>query len=328
MLVRASLAHPAVSVREGALQVLQVVGLPDGTHTQTALQKARQMAADRSLSEAQRAKAIEFLALQNPKPYTSFLKSLINPREPLPVQLAALHTLNALPDQTVSLYVVQQWPTLTPELRDAAINTFMADTARISLLLDAVEAGTIQPANIGWPRSVGLMAQSDKHLRDRARALLTKKDDQRKEVLARYQAALDLKGNQDQGKMVFQQSCALCHQIRGTLGVTFGPDLGTVHSWPPAGIMANILDPNQSISDGYDLWAVELNNGESVQGIISTETPNALTLRNAGGQETTIARQDIKSLKALGMSAMPVGLENQINEQQMADLLAYLRQVE
>ncbi len=328
LLVRTSLEHLSVAVRESALHILQVIGLPEGTQTQAAMQKARQMATDQRLSEAQRAKAIDFLALQNPKPYASLLTSLINPREPLPVQLAALHTLDAIPDQTVTQYVLKQWSALTPEMRDAAINTFMSDTGRISALLDAVEAGKIQQANIGWPRSVRLMAQSNEQLRDRARALLTKKDEKRKDVIQQYQTALDMEGNSKEGKVIFQKNCALCHQMRGNMGVAFGPDLGTVHSWPQAGIMANILDPNQSISDGYDLWDVELKNGESAQGIISTETPNALTLRNAGGQVTTIARQDIKSLKALGMSAMPVGLENQINEQEMSDLLAYLRQVE
>ncbi|MBD0350808.1 MAG: hypothetical protein ICV65_06615, partial [Flavisolibacter sp.] len=84
--------------------------------------------------------------------------------------------------------------------------------------------------------------------------------------------------------------------------------------------------PNLSISSGYDLWAVELKNGESMQGIIATETPTTVTLRNAGRVERTIKREDIKSIKALNMSAMPSGLEKQINQQQMADLLAFLRQ--
>jgi putative heme-binding domain-containing protein len=109
------------------------------------------------------------------------------------------------------------------------------------------------------------------------------------------------------------------------MGVAFGPDLGTVHNWQPASIMSNILDPNQSISDGYDLWEVALNTGEPVQGIIASETPNALTLRQANGQVTTIARPDIKSLKALGQSAMPTGLDKGISQQEMADLLAFLR---
>jgi putative heme-binding domain-containing protein len=72
---------------------------------------------------------------------------------------------------------------------------------------------------------------------------------------------------------------------------------------------------------------VALNNGESIQGIVAAETPTAITLRNAGGRETTISRQDIQSLQSLGMSAMPAGLENSIDQQAMADLLAYIREV-
>ncbi|PSR55838.1 dehydrogenase [Adhaeribacter arboris] len=328
ILIQTCLEHPSASVREGALKILQVTKLPAGTLTQKARQQAQQIAKNKKLPEDQRALAVEFLALANPKPYTTFLTNIINPREPLPVQLAALHTLSVIPDLTVSRYVMQKWSTLTPEIRDAAINTFMKNPQRISLLLDALETNKIQAATIGWPRSVSLMAQEDEKLRNRARALLTKKENKRQEVIQEYQTALNLQGDRVQGKAVFQGNCSVCHQMRGSQGVAFGPDLGTVHNWQPAGIMTNILDPNQSISDGYDMWEVALINGKSIQGIIATESPNALTLRNAGGQVTTIARPDIKALKALGLSAMPTGLEKKINQQQMADLLAYLRQVD
>ena len=90
--------------------------------------------------------------------------------------------------------------------------------------------------------------------------------------------------------------------------------------------MANVLNPNLSISGGFGLWEVRLNNGESVQGIIASETSAAITLRNNGKPDKTINRQDIQSLKAINISAMPTGLEKKINQQQMADLLAYLRQ--
>jgi len=90
--------------------------------------------------------------------------------------------------------------------------------------------------------------------------------------------------------------------------------------------MANVLDPNLSISSGFDLWEAQLNNGESVRGIISSETPSAITLRNNGMVDRTINRRDIKSLKAMNISAMPSGFEKTINHQQMADLLAFLRQ--
>jgi putative heme-binding domain-containing protein len=111
-------------------------------------------------------------------------------------------------------------------------------------------------------------------------------------------------------------------------GVDFGPDLASLKNRRPASILNDILDPNLSIADGYDLWVVELQNGETLQGIISSETPTAISLRNAAGQDREISRQDIKTLQVLDMSAMPMGLENNINQQEMADLLAYIRKVE
>jgi putative heme-binding domain-containing protein len=64
--------------------------------------------------------------------------------------------------------------------------------------------------------------------------------------------------------------------------------------------------------------------GENLQGLIASETPTAILLRNMGGKEISIARQDIRTLTAMSISAMPSGLENNINPQEMADLLAFI----
>jgi len=73
------------------------------------------------------------------------------------------------------------------------------------------------------------------------------------------------------------------------------------------------------------LWNISLKNGESLQGLITAETPSSVTVRNANGQVNTLAREEIAFQKAMNMSAMPVGLEKDINQQQMADLLAFLK---
>jgi putative heme-binding domain-containing protein len=199
----------------------------------------------------------------------------------------------------------------------------LATPERISLLLTAVEQGKIKPAGISWPRKVRLMAQPDKELRNRARAIFTKNTDA--EVNSGFQAALSMKGDSGNGMEIYQKHCALCHQVRNSMGVSLGPDLGTVHNWSKEAIMANTLDPNLSISSGYDLWSVELNNGESLQGIIASETPGAITVRNTGVPERTVNRKDIRSLKSLNMSAMPIDFGKHINKKEMADLLAFLK---
>nr|WP_295924434.1 PVC-type heme-binding CxxCH protein [uncultured Dyadobacter sp.] len=326
LLVSAALNNSSIAVRQGSIRLLGITGLPATTSIKTAIEKSAKTALDKKSTPETRIAAINFLALDNPKAHTGLLERLISPTEPTAVQLAALQTLASIPGVIVSEFAVAQWPSLTPDVRNAAINTFMGNDARVTLLLDAVEKKIIDPSSIGWPRSVGLMAQGNAALKSRSRALLTKKDDGRQEVIKKYMPALSMTGNADKGKQVFTNNCSACHQIGGKAGTPYGPDLGTIRNRRPESIMGDILNPNQSIADGYDIWSVEMKTGETIQGLIATETPSALTIRNYGGQETVIARQNIKSLKALGMSVMPAGLENQITPEDMADLLLFLKQ--
>jgi putative heme-binding domain-containing protein len=93
---------------------------------------------------------------------------------------------------------------------------------------------------------------------------------------------------------------------------------------PRPAFLSKILNPNQSLAAGYEVWTVERKSGGSVAGIIADETPTSITVRSQA-DETTIPRTDIASITALPTSAMPAGLESQLDEQQMADLLAFLK---
>lgn len=327
-LIRSFFHHSSASVREASLQMLNEIGLSDGPKTATALQEAERMARDKGVVAERRAEVIYFLALGNPDRQISLLKELIVPNEPLPVQLAALRTLSSIPDQTVSDYILEQWQVMTPEVRSAALRTFLKDSNRMALLLDAIKAGRIQKTNIDRALAVRLMASGHQKHKESARALFSEDEgNQRQKIVKQYATSLEFSGNAVEGKQVFQQNCAICHQIGGKMGTNFGPDLATIRNRHPASILTDILNPAQSIADGFDLWTVTLSNDESIQGIVSAETATAITLRNVGGKERTISRQDIQSLQPLGMSAMPAGLENNIDQQDMADLLAYIRGV-
>jgi putative heme-binding domain-containing protein len=327
ILTKTFFEHPSTRLRDASLALLKVMSLPDKISKKQSIQKAVSIAVDVSQPEEKRVQAIQFIALDNPDPHMERLKKLIVPSEPSSIQVAAVRTLSSIKDTNLTQYLLLQWSQLTPRVQDEAMNTFLTDTIRQEMLLDAIEKGTVQPGAVGWPRTVRLMAQSNIRLRTKARSLLSQTDEQRVALNKEYQTALTLEGNADKGKIVYQKSCSPCHQVRGQLGRNFGPDLGSIHNWSRDAIMLNILSPNLSISSGYAFWDVELKNGETFQGIISSETATALTLKNAAMETRTINRADIKSLKAINISAMPTGLEKQINQQQMADLLAYLKQV-
>ena len=320
--------HPSIEVKGAAIQVLEGIGLGNVKGKAQVLSKAKEIALNKTLTGEERSMGIRFLALGNNADYEDMLVGLVDVVEPLPVQLAAFRTLSKSQGNSFSQLVLDRWDSFTPELRDAAISAMMMNGERIAVLLGALEDGVIQKATIGWRRSVGLMANKDETLRLRARAILTRPEGESEKIIATYQPALELSGTIQAGATVFQKNCAICHQMGEDQGIAFGPDLSSLKNRRAASIMSDILNPNLSIADGYDLWEVELQNGELHQGLISSETPTAINLRNAGGIDKSISRANIKTLKLVEMSAMPTGLEQSISLQEMADLLAYIRKSE
>jgi len=317
--------NASADMRKAAFQLLRVNGITDTALKTSSIQRAAGIMTDTASPFGRRTEAIMFITIGDPSVYMEELKKLIAPREELPVQLAALQALSQVKGTVVSEHTIQQWPALTTEVRDEAVKTFLADTLRMLMLIEAMEADKIKAAHISFGASVQIMLTKNDNIRNRARALFTKTEKEMKRINKEYQQALELKGDPLKGQVVYRENCAICHQVRGKIGVAIGPDLGTIHNWTREDIMANILDPNLSISSGFDMWEARTANGELAQGIIVSETPTAITFRNNGKLDRTLNRKDIVSLSALNLSAMPGGFEKTISHQQMADLLAFLR---
>ena len=60
--------------------------------------------------------------------------------------------------------------------------------------------------------------------------------------------------------------------------------------------------------------------------MLATETPDNLTLRMPLGITKTLARKDVKTLRASPLSLMPNELEKAMTRQELADLIAFLKQ--
>ncbi len=324
-IVNAFFEHPDARLRKSALNLIKTMDFKDKALLKSSMDKAMAIAADPSVSEDRRAEALRFLPEGDVLPYAGQLKEMIATTEPIILQVAAMQALGAIKGTEVPEYVLSKWNALTPEIRDVALETFMHQTEGVNLLLDAINTGKIPTEAIGWKRRVQLMNNGDEATRNLARELLTKNEGE--EINKNYQQALKIDGDPIAGKTVYVENCALCHQFRGKNGVAFGPDLGTLHNWHPKDLMANILDPNLSIAPGFDLWEVSLKDGEIVQGMIMNETSAAISLRTSPGIEKTISRQDIEAIAGMQLSLMP-GQAGQVDQQKMADLMAFIRNAE
>jgi putative heme-binding domain-containing protein len=191
-------------------------------------------------------------------------------------------------------------------------------------LVDALEDGTIQPWMLAFRHRRRLIMHEDPELRERARRLLTEPEQDRKAVLERYQAALHREGDPARGKQVFERACSKCHLLGG-VGKDVGPDLATVQSRPASLLLVDILVPNKAIAQTFEAYVVETADGRVLHGVIGPQSPTFVTLRRENGEEDVIQRQDIMSMRATSLSAMPADMETLVSEEEMADLIRYIK---
>jgi putative heme-binding domain-containing protein len=123
---------------------------------------------------------------------------------------------------------------------------------------------------------------------------------------------------------VYERVCSECHKI-GSTGSEVGPDLRTVTTHYKESLMADILMPNLNIESGYEEYLVEGPDGQMITGILAKETPTSITLRRRKGEEDTILRSSIRTMRTLSVSPMPEDLDKNVSIEQMADLIAYIK---
>jgi type 1 glutamine amidotransferase len=70
---------------------------------------------------------------------------------------------------------------------------------------------------------------------------------------------------------------------------------------------------------------VATTNGRLLNGLVAEATPATVTLVDAKNERTTLARQDIEEMKPSSQSLMPDRLLDDLDEQQIRDLFAYLQ---
>ncbi|MBM3992533.1 MAG: c-type cytochrome [Planctomycetes bacterium] len=253
------------------------------------------------------------------------LMPLFNINESLDVQLAALQSLSGFSHDDVGKLIVQSWPALSPRVRGEAIEALFRDDRRVDALLTGLEKNIIRHVEIPPVWQQALRKHKNATLRKRAEALLAKfTPANRREVLEKYQAALKRDADAGRGEKMFAKHCATCHRF-GQEGKSVGPDLAQAQKQSPEQLLIAILDPNREVDRQFLNYVVVTKSGRTLSGIIAAEGASSITLRRAEGAEDLLLRSEIEELSSTGQSLMPEGIEQQIDVQQMADLLRFLK---
>ena len=288
------------------------------------LQGAPQLALDAQQPGAVRRAAIEAIGLLPYADAAPALRSLMDAKEPEPLQLAAIAALGQFHDAGVGTDLMDRYGSVNPAARARAVDALLQRPERLDALWRAFETKAIRPADLSARQRDLLRKHRDAGVRERALRLLGSPNPAtREDVYRRLLPALQLSGVGARGRTTFEARCAACHQHAG-LGHDFGPDLTAVRTGGKEKLLASIVDPNREVLPQHFIVSIETKDGESVGGLIRNETATTVTLRQPGGTEKTVSRAAIVSLKTLPQSFMPEGLEAGLSAQDMADLIQFI----
>src|SRR5580765_6184585 len=130
-------------------------------------------------------------------------------------------------------------------------------------------------------------------------------------------------GSPSRGRAIFSKTCQQCHTLF-EVGGKVGPDITGSNRGELDYILQNVVDPNAVIPNDYRTSTLETKDDRVITGIVTRQDENAVTIV-IPGETLVIGRKDIQSLTQGDVSMMPEGLLDALNEAEVRDLIAYLK---
>jgi len=300
------------------------------------LRRGEAKAVDEALRVIADVKAEKLLRIQ----YTEILGEAPSPKA-VPVLLkivknepgsdlkrAALGALKPYGDEQIARETIAVYPRLPSDLRLVAGTLLAGRAAFAAAFVKAVKEGEISVTLVS-PEVISLLrTHSENNLTGKVNELFisaeTDSANLEKEI-TRLARLLGVKpGSPYAGKKLFNTSCAACHKLFEQ-GGQIGPDLSTYQRDDIDTMLLHIVNPSAEIREGYENFLLTTKDGRVAVGFLVEQDNQTVVLRGLDGQDILLEVNDIKSMKAQGVSLMPAGLLTGYTDDQVRDLMAYLR---
>jgi len=226
---------------------------------------------------------------------------------------AAFDALGNYADPVIGERVLAALPTLAPRMRTHAEVLLSSRSDWAKAWLESLENGAADlPADARFRlEALGVLSSDD----------AVPAFENVAELVTLVQAK---PGSPYRGKPLFKQRCANCHLFFGQ-GRSVGPDLTPLQRNDLPSLLNHIVNPSAEIREGYGHVVVSLNDGQVVSGFAAAAEGRPLRMRDVNGRSRRFTAEEVKSVTALEVSLMPPGLLSGLDEQQVRDLVAYLR---
>ena len=305
-------------VKQLALEVAQQFGDTEAAKQYLATLK------DRNAPVEQRRQALNSLANQQREELIKELPGLVNDKD---LRVDAIRAVAAYDEESLGQMLLDQYKNFNSTEKLEAVQS-MASRPRYGwMITQAMKNEVIPKAEVPAYVARQLRRVVGSGFVEVWGPIDELNSDQRAEY-ARYKALLTDQAvagaSAIEGRVVFQRTCGACHKMYGE-GGTIGPDITGANRTNVDYVLSNVLDPSGEIQDDYKMVIVTTRDGRTYAGNVNAENDRQLTLRVVGQDAVVINKSDIQSREETPNSMMPPGLFNTLTDDEVKDLMAYLR---
>ena len=145
--------------------------------------------------------------------------------------------------------------------------------------------------------------------------------------IARYKKLLSVDAARppdlSRGRMLFNRACVQCHKLYGE-GGEIGPDITGSNRNNLDYLLTNLLDPNAEIPNDYRTTILRTEDNRVLVGVIRRSEGQSVTIATPA-EVVTLAKRDVATIDPQSFSMMPEGLVLALKDDELRDLVAYLR---
>lgn len=207
--------------------------------------------------------------------------------------------------------------------RDESLLAEFVDALSQAKSLSSLTSADLNGISKNWPES------ATRHLATVFQEL-SRRETARTERLAALEPVAK-SGSAHKGREVFfseKSKCATCHRV-GDQGGRIGPDLSAIgRIRRERDLLEAILFPSVSFAREYEPYVVATTDGKVLTGLIVRETQETLYVQQQTGDPVPVLRTQVEAISPSPVSIMPQGLDTGLSDEQLGDLVAYLRSLQ
>lgn len=295
--------------------------------SESAKSELKKMVQDTSIPSGDRRRALNSLVDYRAEGMVDILSGLLSDPE---LRGEAVRALPGYQDERIADRLIDVYDGLAAVDRRSALNTLAARPGYARKMMDAFQRGDLPKQDLTADLIRQLRSLKDTQVNQTVEAVwgrFTESGEDKVKEIERlkqvYYAGGSTPGDASRGRAVYARVCQQCHALFDT-GGSLGPDLTGSNRGDLDYLLQNIVDPNAVMPNEYRASTLETRDDRVITGIVGAQDNQAVTIQTAD-QRFVIPRNEIARLVQEELSMMPEGLLTGLKDQEIRDLIYYLR---